>query len=252
MTQTSVEFLEHAADISSPCTLSIPASPIAIVRRSTVLASDDRGVWVAFRREDAELMKQAIAAATPIHVSLRSLNSDILFRAMPLELAMGLVPDTKIAGPALLIDKPHTIQTSQQRQWFRVPLVESDGVQVRLWKINEYVVVRDRPMASSELRCDPKDLSEGGLGAIVYARGEEAMNLKSNQRFRVEIRSGKHEMVFEARLRHPAFTERDDSHAHCGLELIHNDRDLDCRRNRQKLQLVLGELQRNAVRRNVV
>ena len=42
---------------------------------------------------------------------------------------------------------------------------------------------------------------------------------------------------------------RDDESAECGFEFIHNDRDVESRRHRQKLQLVLTEIQRNAVKR---
>jgi hypothetical protein len=168
---------------------------------------------------------------------------------VPVNLDPSFISIDRRCVPALQLRKPERVSTSQRRKTFRVTLSDADGVTARLWRINEYVLLRDRVLPSQELPCTLKDLGEGGIGATVFPLNQESLSLRLNQRFRVELRCGRHEMVFEARLRFPEQTERDDPSAECGFEFIHNDRDVESRRHRQKLQALMSEIQRSAVRR---
>lgn len=249
MTATDDEILQTAIQQNASCTLSLPIEPIAAIRRSRVLHVDDDGVRLLLGRQDFALVEHLIAQSLPVHVTIRSDDGDLLFHSLPVSIDPNFITSDKRVAPSLLLKSPDKCSTSQRRKTFRVPVTPEDEVKVRLWRINEYVLVRDRPLPSQELRCEPSDLGEGGFGGVVCPTSNEALNLKFNQRFRTEILLGRHEILLEARLRHPEQTQRDDESAACGFEFVYNDRDVESRRHRQKLQLVLSEIQRLASRR---
>lgn len=214
-----------------------------------MLQVNEAGIWLSLDTVDVSRVERLIAECVPVHVTVRCDDGDILFHSLPLAIDSGFLAD-KQRVTALQLARPDRYSASQRRKTFRVPLDPQDGVTIRLWRINEYVLIRDRPLPSQELRCDARDLGEGGFRAEVFPNSHEALNLKFNQRFRAEIRHGRNEMLFEARLRHPEQTQRDDESAVCGFEFIHNDRDVDARRHRQKLQQVMSEVQRAGFRRD--
>ncbi len=249
MTETQDELLIAAANEHASCIISLPSSPVASIRRSKLLHIDESVVSLLLEKADCPLVEQLIAESLPVHVTIRSDNADILFHSLPVAIDLTFLTTDKRVVTALQLKLPEKFSTSQRRRVFRIPVTPEDGLIVKLWRVNDYVLIRDRPLPSQELPCDPMNLGEGGLGALVRASSHQALNLKFNQRFRTEIRFGKHEILLEARLRHPEQTHRDDDSAVCGFEFMHNERDVESRRHRQKLQLVLSELQRAAFRR---
>lgn len=252
MTSAPDDLLSTFAAQSSLCTISLPAQPLALLRRSRVVGVDSKSVWLTLAPKDIAAAEALIAEGLPVYVTIRSEEQDVLFHSAPISVVHNFMTSEKRCVCAIQLRLPENITISQRRRTYRVVLTEQDDVQVRLYRINEYVLLRDRVLPSQELPCRPKDIGEGGFGATVRPLNSEALNLKANQRFRVEMKYGRHEMVFEARLRHPEQTHRDDESAECGFEFIYNERDIECRRSRQKLQLLLSELQRNAVKREQV
>lgn len=246
---THDDIFASAALRNAACTLSLPAQSGTVLRRSSVLRSDEAGIWVTLASGDLPLLESLIVGEVPVHVTIRSQEEDFLFHTFAISVDPSFLGTDKRVAPALLLKMPDKIVNSTRRKTFRMPISREEGMSVRIWRINEYVLLRDRPLPSQEMPCEPKDLGEGGMCAVLFPNSEEALNLKFNQRFRVELKYGRHEMLFEARLRHPEQTRRDDESATCGFEFIHTERDVECRRHRQKLQVVLGEVQRNAVKR---
>lgn len=248
MTEIQDQILTDFADNTAPCTLSMPNERLALLRRSRVLACDEESLWVSVDACDFKTLEKLIESQTAIHVTVRFGGKDTIFHSQPLGYRPNFITRDRDCIAALQLKRPERFSDTQRRKTFRVALNELDGVTLRLWRINEYVLIRDRVLPSQELPCRPKDLSEGGFGAMLFPANSEALNLKSNQRFRVELKFGRHEIVLEARLRYPEQTQRDDEHADCGFEFVTNDRDVDSRRNQQKLQMMLAEVQRLSVR----
>lgn len=248
MTLPLDQLLTALADATASCTLSLPCDRLSLLRRSRVLACDEEGLWVAVEVSDYASLERLIEQSLPIHLSIRWQDKEVLFHSVPLSYRPNFITPKRDCVPALQLKRPESVFDSQRRKTFRVPLSELDGAAIRIWRINEYVLLRDRVLPSQELPCRAKDLSEGGFAATVLPLNQEALNLKSNQRFRVEMKFSRHQIVLEARLRYPEQTHRDDLSAECGFEFIYNDRDVESRRNQQKLQLMISEIQRSAVR----
>ena len=229
-----------------PCTLSFPAADGQMgLRRSRVLSVDDAGVRVQTAAADRDGINGLIAKAGPILVTVRATDHERIFFAPPVSITE---PHAEVDHDVVQLAMPEKLLETQRRSYFRVPIGHGDDVHLRLWRIGDYIPIRDRPKPSQELLSELLDIGAGGMRVAVHARGLHALGLVQDQRFRAEIISGTHEMIFEGRLRHPNATLRDDIVAVCGIRFVHRE-NVESRANQQKLQALLATLQRKAVRR---
>ncbi len=243
--------LRDAADRNSSCILNFPAAGVSYTRRSRLLGHDESGFWAEFDPADELLLNDLIRSARPVLTSLRDGQTDLLFNAPVLRLDPALALNGSHAVPAILIATPAKLTPTKRRANFRVPVSPDDGIAVKLYRINEYVLVRERPQPSLEMRCDLLNLSLGGMQVVIHAKGAEAMKLVENQRFRIELRIDKNDFILEGRLRYPTATNRDDASATCGISFQAMDRDHESRRASDILARTLAHLQRNIARRRV-
>ncbi|MFT3784995.1 MAG: PilZ domain-containing protein [Tepidisphaeraceae bacterium] len=206
-------------------------------------------LWLEFQDLDPDQIIGLIAAKTPLTVTARVERDDMLCVAPMLKWNQTFRLNEDTTVPAVLLAAPHEIIRSQRRNAFRVPVTKDDDAALRVWKLNEYVLLRDRPQPSQELKVELLDLSVGGARMRVFAKGTEALRLVANQRLRLDLRIGKTEITFEGRIRYPVATKRDDETVIIGVSFEQVDKDVDSRRNRSLLERYLGELQRNLVRR---
>jgi c-di-GMP-binding flagellar brake protein YcgR len=243
------ETLDDAAGRNASCILGLPSAGSVYQRRARALECEDAGLWVEYDPADRALLNSLIQSGQGIDVVLRVDRTDMIARTPALKIDDHYRLNDKNTVPALLLKMPTDVVQSQRRKAFRVPLGPDDGVGLRVWKINEYVLVRDKPLASQELRAEIKDLSAGGLRCVVYARGIEALRLTKEQRLRVELKINRDEFVLEARIKHPTETKRDDEQATLGLEFVNVEKDLESKRIIGLLTKFVAEVQRTGMRK---
>jgi c-di-GMP-binding flagellar brake protein YcgR len=240
--------LVAAAERNGLCTLVINSAATRLFKRSRFLAADDQGLWVEIDPGDLPAMAGLVKLRHPLRITFFHHRSEVFFSAPPLEVRPAFILSDKSTVAAVRLARPTDIASGQRRKNFRVPVRPDDDVVVRIWRINEYVLIRDKPAASTEMKCELRDISLGGVGVTLFARRTEAMKLVENQRFRVEVRVGKDELLFEGRLRYPAATARDDELAHCGIAFTSLDKEIESRRNLATLEKRLALMQRQIVR----
>jgi hypothetical protein len=254
-TPDPVELLNQAVDEQMICTLALPMLGTTFPLRSRLLMRDAAGALVfEFPPEQTARLTQVISDRATVSVQLRIDHTDLIVSGPVLRFDPAYkLPDASTT-PAMVLAPGYEANATKRRKNFRVTLDPGgDGLSVKLWKINEYVVARDRAPASAELRCEPLDLSPGGLRLRVYAKGVEALKIQATQRVRLELRFPfeKGELVLEGRIRHPISTQRDDESAVIGVSFENLDRDIDGRRAQQSIARYLAELQRNQVARQM-
>lgn len=254
-TPDPIELLNEAVNEQMICTVALPMLGTTFPVRSRILGrtkADD--LVFEFPPEQTVRLTQAITDRAVVSVQLRIDHTDLII-AGPVA---RFEPAYKLADasttPAMVLAAGYAVQATKRRKNFRVSIDSAvDNFAVRIWKINEYVIARDRASASAELRCEPLDLSPGGLRLRVYARGAEALKIQATQRVRLELRFPfeKGELILEGRIRHPITTQRDDESAVIGVSFENLDRDIDGRRAQQVIARYLAELQRNQVQRQM-
>jgi hypothetical protein len=156
------------------------------------------------------------------------------------------------AGIRLRLVMPQVITVLPRRKSFRLPVSVEDDIRVRVWRIDKYVLIRDKPAPSAELKCELIDIGPGGLRMKVFATRAEALAIVEHQRLRIEVQAGKSSILMEGQIRYPKSTQRDDASAVCGVSFVHREQDIDYRRNSQKLSTALSLLERTIARRRQV
>jgi len=159
-----------------------------------------------------------------------------------------LSDDGGSAVEVLLLGFPDNFFHHQRREHYRVPLPLDHHVRVRMWRIADHAVLRDRPLAAQELFAKLLDLSVGGLGASCRpARDGHPPRVLANERLRVQLSWGQEEILIEARVRHTRLGPNDN--VILGAQFQKLDRDVEGRQALAKLGSIVGLVQRDEVRR---
>lgn len=229
------------------CTISLPVGDgRTAMRRSRLLSVTADGVRVETTDDDRETIRQHIDRRMPILVTVRPADGERLFFSLP----VGVSPLNDTVDITTLA-VPDKVLLTQRRSYFRVPINPGDDVKIRVWKINNYAILRDRALASQEIFCELLDLGAGGMRISARSRGpNHPLNLEPDQRFRIELATTKKEMLLEGRLRYPNMTGPDVHTALCGVRFVHKDT-IESRCNIQTIHTLLAAIQRAAVRNRV-
>lgn len=254
-TPDPIELLNDALGEKMSCTLALPMLGTTFPIRSRILGrTESHELAFEFPPEQTARLTQVISDKASVTAQLRIDHTDLIIAGPVARFDPAHKLDDGSTTPAMILAAKFDTQATRRRKNFRVQLDPAvDTMSVRLWKINEYVVARDRAPASAELRCEALDLSPGGLRLRVFARGAEALKIQATQRVRLELRFPfeKSELTLEGRIRHPIATQRDDETAVIGISFENLDRDIDGRRAQQVIARYLAELQRNLVQRQL-
>jgi hypothetical protein len=255
--------LAAAVGVAEAVTLTFDSAGGRPSRRATLKAVTWTDVRFVVSQADAVLLAEAAASGDecPVIVAFKLNGKEVVFFskqprvgliALPSPEGPGDSESPRVAdavGVEVALPLPEQLIMTRRRQSFRIAVAREDQLQLRVWRIDDHAILRDGPPPSRSFRAELYDLSASGLRAMLWARPVAAMQLKLGQRFRLEITAGEVQMIFDARLRHPRATARDDAFAFCGFEFNQRQDDIEGRRNRQRLDNLLARLQQAAARR---
>ena len=235
--------------------LSLPEGGRLRHHKSRFLADAGDGFWVASVPEEAELIEEVIASGRPAGVSFRSGEAKVMFAAEIQHFLPGFRPASAADGagggavPALLLRFPSDVRTVQRRKSFRVPIMSgASDLQVKLWTLSERSALRDKPVASREILCEPRDISLGGIGLTIHASGSKAHSLDAGGRVRVQLALRDTVVVLEGRLRYaPRATK--DATLRVGVQFGALGDGREDRLAALQLEKIVNEVQRELIRR---
>jgi c-di-GMP-binding flagellar brake protein YcgR len=244
--QSSKELLSEAIARNCGLVLSLPSAGMLRHHKSRFIADDENGFWVESVKTEGPLIAELIRTRQPTGVSFRSGQHKIVF-ASPL---VRVDPDRRLSDgisvAALLLAAPAEIKAIQRRTNYRVGVHEGSELTVRVWRIAERIYLGDRPMASQELATDLRDISTGGLGVIFKQKNGEKPKVMPQDRLRIELKQGETIILIEGNSR-PGIEAGDGLRT--GISFKSLDKDLEGRQKLAQLTRIVGELQRDEVRR---
>ena len=248
--------LAGAVGFAEAVTLTFDSPSGRVSRRATLQGVDESEVNFTVTPAVARLLAEAADRSDfRIIVSLRVRGDEIVFfSAAPMidhALALDHVGPTSFGQEqvAVALPMPDELIITRPRQGFRIVVDREDALQLRVWRIDDHTVLRDTPPPSRSFPAEIYDISANGLRAMLTARPIAAMRLLFDQRFRIEIADDNVPILFEARLRHPRMSNRDDEYAFCGFEFTKCQDSIEGRRSEQRLAALLAKLQRVSARR---
>jgi c-di-GMP-binding flagellar brake protein YcgR len=249
----SEKLLSEAIARNCAAVLSLPSAGMFRHSKSRFLgeAQDENGLWLEAAAEHRPLIAELIASNQPVVVSFKSATKKVSFAARLLRYDERFQINAQTNAEAVLMARPVEVKSVQRRNDYRVRIAgDSVEIKLRLWRISEQAVVRDRPMAAQELPVSLRDLSLGGMGVVFNPRADgQPLKLVADERLRVELRFGEQELLLEGRLRHLPSANDLKQAARAGVQFKKLEGDLQGRQALAMLTRIVGTLQREEVRR---
>jgi hypothetical protein len=121
-------------------------------------------------------------------------------------------------------------------------------MRVRAWRIPEHAILRDKPLSIAELTLKANDISTGGLGVSLLPKNDEPPKVIEGERLRVQIEHADQDLIIEGRMLHRAGATP-AGQIRAGIQFKKLENDLEGRQILAALTKIVGELQREEVRR---
>lgn len=229
--------------------ISLPSAGMLRHHKSRFLASEESaqasGIWLECP-PDIPLVDELIATQKPAGVSFKGTRGKIVFAAPLLKRIAEYRLNADMVVSGLLIQRPGGVKEVQRRATYRVAIPADADLHVRLWRIGLGANLADMPMAAQELSAQLQDISTGGLGLSINGAGQdEAMKLTADDRVRIMIEHQGQPLLLEGTLCH----KPTGSGLRWGIVFKGLENDLDGRQKLAALTRIIGDLQREELRR---
>ncbi len=197
MATSESDMLTQAIERNSAAVLSLPSAGMVRYYKTRFLRCEEGRVWLESVPNERALIESLILDGQPAIVSFKIGNRKASFASAIYHLDCDYrFFDTQAPLQAIQIKRPPTVKPVQRRSHYRVPVRETDGFKIQLWRIAEQAYLGDEPADFAYMPATVRDLSVGGVGVIFDARPV----LIEDQRIRILLKHGNAEpMLIEGR-----------------------------------------------------
>ena len=248
MANEKYEILRQAIERNAGSVLSLPSAGMIRHHKTRFLSGTEHGFWMQSIVGESPFLDDLIHREAPVGVTFRVGDGTLGF-ATPIQRRQAdfQVNETTVME-ALFLPFPDAFREYQRRTVFRVGLAFDHAVNMRVWRVAEHAILRDRPMAAQEIHVRLTNLSVMGMGVCV-ARGRDNRPVRGcvGERLRLSLDIKGDELVMEGRVIHLRPVR--GNQMMMGLQLKKLEKDLDGRQALSKLTFLVGELQRDEIRR---
>jgi c-di-GMP-binding flagellar brake protein YcgR len=248
MPANHLELLTEAVARNCAAVLSLPSAGMLRHQKSRFLSEDEKGIWAEADAGEFALIEELIVSEIPAGISFKSGQSKIVFATPILEINRQYAVNAHTMTPAVRLAFPDDIKTIQRRHAYRVRNFEGSGLAARVWRMPPRGYLLDRAPAAAEIITRFRDLSMGGMGVTFLGKDGAAPKVTTDDRLRVEIRVGETTLLIEGRMRHPSGPQRPGSIS-TGIQFKDMSNDIEGRQKASQLTRMLGDMQREEVRR---
>lgn len=247
MQSANVDILREAIARNAGGVLSLPSAGMLRHHKTRFLCMEDSGFWIeAPPPSEQTLVNQIIAAGQPVGLSLKAAINKVVFTSSLLRFCENMAINRNMRLNALLVVWPEELKAVQRRNDYRVSVPLDSEVAARAWRINEQHLLRDRPAASAMIKASLRNVSAGGMGlACQFDEGESRIIV--DQRLRIALVHGGGELILEARVKH--LQPLPSGEYRMGVQFKKLEADLQGRQTLASLSLIIGQLQREEIRR---
>jgi c-di-GMP-binding flagellar brake protein YcgR len=248
MVSGDLQTLTDAIARNAGIVLSLPSAGMLRHHKSRFLAEGRGGFWVEAAHHDGPLIDALAVSQQPAGISFKAGQLKVVFPATVLQRDPTYKINATTHVPAVLLTMPAEVKVIQRRNNYRVKIPLGGELIVRTWRIAEHAYLGDRPMHAQEVTCELRDLSVSGIGVVFRGKDGEPPRVSTEDRLRIELSHGENKMLLEGRMRYPVKPLR-KTDVRAGVQFQALQDDLDGRQILAQLTRIVGELQRDEVRR---
>lgn len=241
------QLLSDAIERNTSTVLSIPSAGIVRHFKSRFVGADAQGIWIELPADARELLNEQLQRRMPLAVSFIPRNRRLTFVTDILRVDEQYKLNAETMLQAVLLAHPKELRGVQRRSNYRVAVAPESELKARIWIIGEQDPIEVAPISVRELKSEVMDLSVGGIGVRLLPSPAGDRKIVVDQRLRIELKLPTGEsLLLDGRVR--ALRKGDDPSC-LGIAFKKMDDTMDCRRALATLTRLVGELQRDEVRR---
>jgi c-di-GMP-binding flagellar brake protein YcgR len=252
MGDDGLDILRDAIARNCAVVVSLPSAGMLRHHKSRFLTQSDQAFWIEAPTQERVIIDDLIRNSAPVGISFRLAEKKCAFTTPILERNAQFQINSTTIVEAMLLRLPEKIHAIQRRNNYRVRVLQDSELRVRVWRIPEHFILRDRPTAALELSVQVRDVSIGGLGLRLLPKNDEPPKVLPDERLRLELRFRDDEpLILEGRMRYAGGPRSadDDSPVRGGVQFKKLEDNLEGRQALAALTKIVGELQREEVRR---
>lgn len=256
MAEANLDILKAAIARNAGFVLSLPSAGMLRHHKSRFLCEAPPGTggaatggfWVESVPDEAILIDSLIASRQATGLSFKNGQVKVVFGAPILSRKPGYRINETTELEALLLEFPQDVKAIQRRNNYRVGVPGGAEIGVRIWRINSHAYLGDRPLASQEVESELRNISISGMGVIFRGKPGEPVKVSTEDRLRIELSHAGNKMLIEGRMLHPTNPPKDPQFR-AGIQFKALENNLEGRQLMAQLTRIVGELQRDEVRR---
>jgi hypothetical protein len=244
----NVELLVRAVERNTAIAVSLPSAGMYRNHKTRFLCEVDGGILIQAPRGEDALIRELIDNAAPCRVAFVSGSLEIGFQSaiLRMEKHWPLNPSTVVS--ALLLEFPAGIEAKRRRSSYRVDVLPDSGVLIRVWRLSEEDSLAPQPSATREVTAEIRDLSTSGVGVKFIGKDGARPIVGVEDRLRVALTHNEQTFIMEGKMRRPTGSPRGNSII-TGIHFRRLEGDFEGRKKLARLIRVVGQLQREEVRR---
>lgn len=248
MTGSDNKPLKEAIARNAGLVFSLPSAGMLRHHKSRFLGECDEGFWVESVPTEKVLIDSLVVSQQPAGISFKAGPNKVIFTTPVLRRQENYQVNADTTVEAVLLKTPSEVKAIQRRNNYRVAVPTDAEMVVRMWRIPERAVLRDRPMAAQEIQVKVRDLSLGGMGCNIFGKDGNPPIITNEDRLRIIIKAKDHELLIEGRMKYPVGKPKTDI-ARAGIQFKAMENSIEGRQTLATLTRIVGELAREEVRR---
>jgi c-di-GMP-binding flagellar brake protein YcgR len=150
---------------------------------------------------------------------------------------------------AILLKFPEQVKAVQRRTNYRVEVPLGSDLFIRVWRLGPGDYYKEQPSSLQEVKTELRDISIGGAGVRFIGRDGEPPKISPEDRLRILISNGNAKLVMEGQMRATVARGPGGDKLLSGIIFKKLQNDLEGRKIMAELTRIVGELQRDELRR---
>jgi c-di-GMP-binding flagellar brake protein YcgR len=248
MPDKNAEIVLDAVSRNMAIVLSLPSAGMLRNHKSRFLCELEGGILIESPHSDAALIDDLVKKHTPCGVAFKSRALKIIFASSIRRKVDAWKLNDATTVSALLLEFPAEIKATQRRSNYRVDVPPDSEISVRVWRISSSESLKDTPASTKEVTAQLRDMSPAGIGVKLIGKDNALPKVSTEDRLRVALQYNGKTLIIEGKMARPEVAPKTNSIV-AGIQFKKLEADLEGRQILSQLMRIVGELQREELRR---
>jgi c-di-GMP-binding flagellar brake protein YcgR len=249
MSDKNLHLLNEAIDRNVGAVLSLPSAGLLYHCKTRFLGQFDGNILLEAPAGHAALIAELVSRGAHSGVCFRNGVHKVIFTSPIVRVETQFRISAEVKIDVLLVAFPTEAKAIQRRNNYRASVSDASGISLKVWRIPPKASLHERPMPSQEIKTELVDLGVGGVGVKLIGKDDGPPVIDEADRLRLELKAENQSWLLEGKMR-PRTGEPRGNTIVTGIQFKKLEQDMEGRRTLAQITRIVGELQRQEVRRS--